>query len=84
MATAVNGPEFAETSLCVAYSLDGIPFVPHYRTIGLFVAPGGKRTATETELKRLGAARHDRKLWVRKWALETGLQAKPVQEGGQA
>lgn len=68
-----KGPEFEGATICRAYSLNGIPFIPHYRTPGLFVAPGGK-TSTETELKARGAMRHDRKLWPRKWTVEAGMQ----------
>ena len=52
--------------LMTCYWLGAMPYVPHYRAPGVYVAPGG-RERTGDLLKAMGATPEKRYLWVRQW-----------------
>ena len=58
------------------YRLGGMPYVPHFSALGVYVAPGGK-VASRAILERAGAVAYTEYLWRR----PEDLAANGPQEG---
>jgi len=58
-----------ETFMQTVYVLDGVTYVPHYRSPSVFVGPGYPRFTTQRysaeELRDAGAQKGDLPLWKR-------------------
>jgi len=59
----------AERFEAIAYELNGVTFLPHYRNRTIFVSPGyplhNKMRFTDVEMQLMGAKPKMERLWVR-------------------
>ena len=62
--TTSNEHHHPDVELVTCYRLGAMPYVPHFSSYGVYVAPGG-RQATKALLEAMGATPYKAYLWAR-------------------